>query len=162
MSRSLPVHSAHVGEEREVHYRWHPYFGRKVSIRRVEERATGQFLKVEGLPGIVVSIPGWMVDPLVCAEMSIGQPQVDVAALSELKRLVTPTAALAHSPRETGIVREEIDEAAQRACVGLGQADEPDVRAMQGGWDERGGAGEGHNYAGSDSDAGCGPHRGGA
>lgn len=129
----MPVHSAHVGEEREVHYRWHPYFGLKVCIRRVEQRATGQFLKVEGPSGVVVSIPGWMVDALACADMSIGQPQVDLTALSELKRLVTPTAAPAHSPRETGIAREEVDEAAQRTCADLGQADEPDVRAVQGG-----------------------------
>ena len=39
----LPVHSAHVGQELEVHYRYHPYFGCKVLVRRVEQRATGQF-----------------------------------------------------------------------------------------------------------------------
>jgi hypothetical protein len=41
-----PVHSAHVGDEVEVHYRWHPYFGQKVCIRRVEQRATGQYLQI--------------------------------------------------------------------------------------------------------------------
>ena len=73
-----PVHSAHVGEELEVHYRWHPYFGRKVGVRRVEQRATGRFLKVQGPAGIVVSIAGWMLDPVVCAGMTIGPPQVDL------------------------------------------------------------------------------------
>ena len=43
-----PVHSAHVGQELEVHYRWHPYFGSKVMVRRVEQRATGHFLEVSG------------------------------------------------------------------------------------------------------------------
>jgi hypothetical protein len=85
----LPVHSAHVGEEREIHYRWHAYFGLKVSVRRVEQHATGQFLKVEGPSGVVVSIPSWMIDPLICADKRSGQPQVDLAALSELRRLVT-------------------------------------------------------------------------
>jgi hypothetical protein len=136
----LPVHSAHVGEDREVHYRWHPYFGLRVCVRWVE-RATGQFLKVEGPSGVVVSIPGWMVDPLVCADMCIGRPQVDLAALSELKRLVTPTAAPAHFLREDGCAREEPDETAQCACGDLGPADEPDVRARQGGRDEQCGAG---------------------
>jgi hypothetical protein len=37
--RLLSVHSAHVGQEVEVHYRWHPYFGSKVLIRQIEERA---------------------------------------------------------------------------------------------------------------------------
>jgi hypothetical protein len=61
-----PVHSAHVGQELEVYYRWHPYFGRKVLVRRVEQRATGQFLKVLGPADVVVSMAGWMLDPVVC------------------------------------------------------------------------------------------------
>jgi hypothetical protein len=55
-----PVHSAHVGQELEVHYPWYPYFRRKVLVRRVEQRATGQFVLVEGPTSIVVSIAGWM------------------------------------------------------------------------------------------------------
>jgi hypothetical protein len=39
-----------------VHYPWHPYFRRKVLVRRVEQRATGQFVLVEGPTSIVVSI----------------------------------------------------------------------------------------------------------
>lgn len=58
-------------------------------------------------------------------DMRSGQPQVDLTALSDLKRLVTPTAARTHSPSENGVAREEVDEAAQRACADLGQADEP-------------------------------------
>jgi hypothetical protein len=87
-----PVHSAHVGQELEVHYRWHPYFGRKVDVRRVEQRATGQFLKVQGAAGAVVSIAAWMLDPVVCAGMTMGALRVDLAALVELKRLLIGTA----------------------------------------------------------------------
>ena len=156
-----PVHSAHVGQELQVHYRWHPHFGRTVIVRRVEQRATGQFLKVEGPSGIVVSIPAWIVDPLVCADMRIGQPQVDLATLLDLKRLVTRTAAPTNSPSDNGIAREEIDEAARRACADVGQADEPDVRTMQSGGNERCRAGGGHNHACPGSDAGRRPsHRG--
>jgi len=158
----VPVHSAHVGEEREVYYRWHPYFGLKVRVRRVEQRAIGQFLKVEGPSGIVVSIPGWMVDPLACADMRSGQPQVDLVALSDLRRLVTQATVLTNSPSEDGIAREKFDETAQHADASLGQADEPDVRAQQGGRDEKHGAGRDHSHTCPDFDAGCGPHRGGA
>ncbi|MGH0348385.1 hypothetical protein NKY44_32470, partial [Sinorhizobium meliloti] len=70
-----PVHSAHVGDEVEVLYRWHPYFGQRVSIRRVEERATGRFLKVLGPTGVVIAISGWMIDPLVCRAMTMGTPR---------------------------------------------------------------------------------------
>ena len=34
-------------------------------MRRVEQRATGQFLKVQGPAGIVISIAGWMLDPVI-------------------------------------------------------------------------------------------------
>ena len=46
-------------------------------MRRVEQRVTGEFLKVEGPDGVVVSIPEWMVDIHVCAGMKIGSPQID-------------------------------------------------------------------------------------
>src|SRR5579871_2570774 len=81
-----PVHSAHVGQELEVHYRWHPYFGCKVVIRRIAQRATGRFLSIMGPAGVVVNIADWMLDPVVCAALSEGTPRVDLAALVELKR----------------------------------------------------------------------------
>ena len=80
------------GEDLEVHYRWHPYFGCKVGVRRVEQRATGRFLKVQGPTGVVVSIAGWMLDPVICAGMIIGPPQVDLSALVDLQRLFMPPA----------------------------------------------------------------------
>ena len=42
----------------EVHYQWHPYFGRKVNVRRVDQRATGQSLRVRGPSGTVIVIAG--------------------------------------------------------------------------------------------------------
>jgi hypothetical protein len=103
----LPVHSAHVGQELEVYYRYHPYFGRKVLVRRIAQRATGQFLSVQGPAGIVVLIAGWMLDPVICAGMTIGAPRVDLATLVELKRLLIGLATPAHSQSDVGIVREE-------------------------------------------------------
>ena len=91
------VDSAHVGQELEVYYRWHPYFGCKVNVRRVEQRATGQFLKVQGPAGVVVSMAGWMLDPVICAGMTIGAPRVDLAALVELERLLIG-AGTPHTP----------------------------------------------------------------
>jgi hypothetical protein len=35
----------------------------EISVRRVEQRATGQFLNVLGPTGVVVSVAGWMLDP---------------------------------------------------------------------------------------------------
>ena len=76
MAREGPVLAAHRGEKLEVHYRWHPYFGCRVGVRRVEQRTTGRFLKVQGPTGVVVSIAGWMLDPAVCAGMIIGPPRL--------------------------------------------------------------------------------------
>jgi len=135
------VHSAHVGDDLEVHYQWHPYFGRKVNVRRVDQRATGQSLRVRGPSGTVIVIAGWMVDPIVCARMISGPPQVNLTALSELKRLVTASAASANSPSD-GIAWEDAGETGTR-CRSLRPATESGIRARQAERDERGGAGEG-------------------
>lgn len=111
----MPDHSAHVGQELEVHYRWHPYFGNKVSIRRVEQRATGRFLKVLGPAGVVVSIADWMLDPIVCAGLSLGAPRVDLTALVELERLLMAQANAADSRSDSAIIREDGHDASQIA-----------------------------------------------
>ena len=84
-------------------------------MRRVEQRATGQFLKVEGPAGIVISIPGWMLDPVICAEMTVGAPRVDLAALSELRHLLAGVCNPTHSRIDGGIVREKGDAVSQVA-----------------------------------------------
>jgi hypothetical protein len=99
------VHSAHVGQELEVQYRWHPYFGCKVVIRRIAQRATSRFLSIMGPAGVVVTIADWMLDPVVCAALSEGTPRVDLAALVELKRLLMCAADTTHSWGDSGIVR---------------------------------------------------------
>ena len=84
----------------------------------MEQRATGQFLSVQGPAGIVVSIAGWMLDPVICAGMTIGAPRVDLAALVELERLLIGTANPAHSRSDVAIVREEGNEVSQIAGGG--------------------------------------------
>jgi hypothetical protein len=37
----FPRHSAHVGQELEIHYRWHPLYGRRVRYRDSEQRGPG-------------------------------------------------------------------------------------------------------------------------
>jgi len=102
-----PVHSAHVGEQLKVHYRWHPYYGSKVSVRCVEQRVTGQFLRVLGPAGVVVSIAGWMLDPIICGGMVMGAPRPELAALIELSRLLIGADNAADSRNDGAIVREE-------------------------------------------------------
>ena len=72
-----------------------------------------------------------MLDPVVCADMRTGAPQVSFAALSDLKRLVTSVAVSTNSPSENGLAWEEVDETEQRARTNLEQTDEPDIRALK-------------------------------
>ncbi|CAK12359.1 conserved hypothetical protein [Rhizobium johnstonii 3841] len=149
-----PVHSAHVGDEVEVHYRWHPYFGQKVSVRRVEERATGRFLKVLGPTGVVIAISGWMIDPVVCSGMTMGTARVDLAALIELNRLVSGGAKAALFRGEHRITQEEDDEIPQHAGAGVGPAARPDIQNPHARRTERQGSQEGDINTGLPADAG--------
>ncbi|CAK7262005.1 hypothetical protein [Shinella sp.] len=151
---SIPVHSAHVGDEVEVFYRWHPYFGQKVCIRRVDRRAIGQFLQVLGPAGVVVSIAGWMIDPVACAGMTMGSARVDLAALIELNRLVMGGDKPAIFQGGRGVAQEEDDETSQYAGAGLGSAAQPDIRNTQARRTERQRSGESDINAGTAADAG--------
>ena len=106
----LPVHSAHVGQELEVYYRWHPYFGRKVRIRQVQERADGRYVRVMGPAGVVVLMAAWMLDPVACAAMTAGPPRVTCAALIELDQLLVDARLNGAPPKGARIVQEKRDE----------------------------------------------------
>jgi len=111
-----------------VHYPWHPYFRRKVLVRRAEQRATGQFVQVEGPTGVVISIAGWMFDPVVCARMAVGAPLVDLATLLELKQVLIGVGMPRESPSDNGFVREEGDEVSRFADGDSESADAPVIR----------------------------------
>ena len=83
-----PVHSAHLGQEVEVFYRWHALYGRRLRRQYSERRATGELVHVEVAPGVVLAVAGWMLDPVKCAAMLLGPPRVSVEALCELHRLL--------------------------------------------------------------------------
>jgi hypothetical protein len=84
-----PGHSAHVGQNVEVHYRWHALYGRRLRRHYVEHRAGGDVVHVEVAPGVVIVVAGWMLDPAACAAMSLGAQRVTLVALAELHELLT-------------------------------------------------------------------------
>jgi len=75
-------HSAHVGQEVEVFYRWHALYGRRVRRQYSEQRATGEVVHVEVSPGAVIVVAAWMLDAASCAGMNLGTPRASIAALS--------------------------------------------------------------------------------
>jgi hypothetical protein len=68
-----PGHSTHIGQEVEVHYRWHAHYGRRVRRQYVERRAGGDVVHAEVAPGVVIVVTAWMLDPAACAgEFELG------------------------------------------------------------------------------------------
>ena len=45
-------------------------------------------MHVETDPGAVIMLPAWMLDPVVCNQMSLGDPHVDLQALREFSDLL--------------------------------------------------------------------------
>jgi hypothetical protein len=81
-------HSAHLGQEIEVHYRWHALYGRRVRRHYVARRGGGEVVHVEVAPGNLVVVAAWMLDAGACAGMELGRPLVTIAALAELHQLL--------------------------------------------------------------------------
>ena len=69
-------HSAHIGQEVEVHYRWHAHYGRRLRRQYVERRAGGDVVHVEVTPGVVVVVAAWMLDPAACAGRSVPRASI--------------------------------------------------------------------------------------
>ena len=84
----LRGHSAHINHEVEVHYRWHALHGRKVRQLYAERRSGREVVVVEAAPGVAIVLAAWMLDPTICATMSLGTPTIDVAGLADLDRLL--------------------------------------------------------------------------
>jgi hypothetical protein len=106
----LPGHSAHIGQQVEIYYRWHPLRGRRVKVCGSEQRGTGQFVHVEVAAGVVTLIPAWMLDPVLCAGMTSGAPRVALSALLDLHRLLVEAGLRASSRDDPNIVQEERSE----------------------------------------------------
>ena len=106
----FPRHSAHVGQELEIHYRWHPLFGRKVRYRDSEQRGRGCVVHVDDGSGAVTVVPAWMLDPVVCVSMKLGEPRVAVSALRELHDLLVEHGLRGNSSNDSTFVQEECDE----------------------------------------------------
>ena len=75
------VHSAHVGQMVEFHYRWHPYYGGRFRHEGREDRANGAIIRAEIRPGEIIQVAEWMLDRAFCAGMKMGEPRVAVIGL---------------------------------------------------------------------------------
>src|SRR5262247_4130359 len=85
-------HNAHRTEEREVLYRWHPWFGRRVFVHEVSFKGGVRIFRcAETAQGVArcVEVPEWMFDRATCCGMAYAEsPRVGCAALDRLKVLI--------------------------------------------------------------------------
>ena len=66
--------------------------------------------------GMVTMVPAWMLDPVVCVGMKLGEPRVAVAALRELHDLLVARGLRGNSSDDFNFVQEECDESELRDC----------------------------------------------
>lgn len=82
-------HSAHVAFRARVHYQFHPAFGRDLEVQYREERR-GEIVFVCAIAdGTWGTIPTWMCDPALCARVTVGEPGASVAAMQEVREILT-------------------------------------------------------------------------
>ncbi|WP_178391874.1 hypothetical protein [Caballeronia sordidicola] len=155
----LPVHSAHIGQEVEVHYRWHPLFRRRVKVRDVEQRGGGRVVHIDAGDSEVRVIAEWMLDAAACSALVLGEPRVSVAALCNLHQLLinrhlrgnplddSAIDLRGNSPDDSTIVREKRNAQATKRRAGRPAVvatnfapDEHDVRLDRASGDEPGAA----------------------
>jgi hypothetical protein len=60
--------------------------------------------------GLVTMVPAWMLDPVGCVGMKIGEPRVSVAALRELHYRLVERGLRRDSSNDSTVVQEECDE----------------------------------------------------
>lgn len=60
--------------------------------------------------GAVTVIPAWMLDPVVCVSMKLGEPRVAVAALRELHNLLVERGLRGSSSNHSTFVQGECNE----------------------------------------------------
>jgi hypothetical protein len=112
-----------------VQYRWHPLYGQRVRRIQGERRASGELVHVELTPGAVTILPAWKLDPVYCAGLKVGAPQVSLAALCSLRELLIPCESRLVSADGNIVTQEAQDGSAVTGCAKDGaclQAYSPD------------------------------------
>lgn len=84
----LPVHSHHIGQDIEVHYRWHPLYGRRVKFTDIEQHGGARVVHIEVDPWVVRMVAQWMLDAAVCSAIESGERRVTLAALRNRDQLL--------------------------------------------------------------------------
>ena len=89
MSAAAHPHTAHESSPAIIHYRHHPFHGEHVEIIRRLRRYTADCVVIRLADDVQVAVPTWMLDPLVCQQLTDEEhPRLSVAALRDLRALL--------------------------------------------------------------------------
>ena len=69
-----------------MQYRWHPYFNHTLAVRQASGH-NGEQLLCELPDGTMSLVPEWMTSAEACSGLSVGRPQVSLAALNRLREV---------------------------------------------------------------------------
>lgn len=83
MNLTIQSRNTHEIQRVTIWYRWHPFYGETVPL--VRGRAGSHCLRCEFPDGTTATIPVWMTDADLCAQMSVGEPTISLPALAELR-----------------------------------------------------------------------------
>ena len=125
-------HSAHIGQNVVIHYRWHPLYGQSARRIQIERRASGELVHVELAPGVVTILPAWKLDVVYCAGLKVGAPQVSLAALGALHELLVACESWLVCADGNTVTQEAHDGIAGTACTKNAACSEAGVHAADG------------------------------
>jgi hypothetical protein len=87
---TTPQQDAHITEQREVLYRWHPWYGRKVSIVAAMARGGAALFRCRTEDSSrALDVPQWMFDAATCCRTTLAERAfVTCRALYDLRDLI--------------------------------------------------------------------------
>ena len=88
-SSGTKQHSTYRSRSEIVEYPWHPLHGRHLTVYRQVGNRGGGVVHVKAPDGFSCELPQWMFDRALCRVMDQGAPQVCVAALEELREVLS-------------------------------------------------------------------------
>src|SRR5712691_7858666 len=82
-------HTAHKSPSARIYYRFHPDFGKEVTIIRRFRIMAGNNVQIRLPDGTQLALPEWMLDEQACHDVrESDRPNIAVSALTHLRRLL--------------------------------------------------------------------------
>jgi hypothetical protein len=81
-------HSTYSLRFARIAYRWHPLFGRTLQVSPFRRGKDLKCIYTEERPDLCRELPNWMFDEAYCGGMTLGLPEVDLAALHDLGKVL--------------------------------------------------------------------------